>query len=318
MTALAVDGRGSIGGTSPMRSRRPSEGAVGEAGEALLVGVARRQRDLDAGDEFGDPRGDLDEGQPQGVELGVAPERGLGRQAATLVAADFAEHGDLLADPSVRAVPVDPIAPGDQTRPYAPRAIPVDRTGDGVDPERPPPRMTDGGRISFDIVDLPDFGRAIFVNGEIRTGDSDRFERALATAPAGVGYVALHSPGGRVVEAIRMGRLVREQELETVVTARGACVSACPLVLFGGVERHVSESAWVGMHQAYFDGTSILPMAIAVEEIQSLQSEVIAFTHEMGVDPAVHVFALSTPPNEAYFFVADELEAYNVATTIMD
>ena len=44
MTALAVDGRGSIAGTSLARSRRPSDGAVGDAGEALLVGVARRQR----------------------------------------------------------------------------------------------------------------------------------------------------------------------------------------------------------------------------------------------------------------------------------
>lgn len=42
MTALVVDGTVSVVGASPMRSRRPSEGAVGEAGEALLLGIARR------------------------------------------------------------------------------------------------------------------------------------------------------------------------------------------------------------------------------------------------------------------------------------
>jgi hypothetical protein len=46
------------------------------------MGVARRQRDLDAGDELGDARGDLHEGEPQGVELRITPERGLGCQPA--------------------------------------------------------------------------------------------------------------------------------------------------------------------------------------------------------------------------------------------
>ena len=73
---------GSVRGTSPRRSRRQSECARGEAGEALLVGIAGRQRDLDPGDHLGDPGGDLDQGETEGVELGVAPERGLGRQAA--------------------------------------------------------------------------------------------------------------------------------------------------------------------------------------------------------------------------------------------
>jgi hypothetical protein len=45
------------------------------------VGIAGRQRDLDAGDEFGDAGGDLDDSEADRVELGVAPERGLGGEA---------------------------------------------------------------------------------------------------------------------------------------------------------------------------------------------------------------------------------------------
>src|SRR5262245_62069208 len=85
MTALAVDGRGSIAGTSPWSSWRESEGAFREAGKACPIGVARRQRDLDAGDELGDPRGDLDDGEAQGVELGIAPKGGLGGEPAQRV-----------------------------------------------------------------------------------------------------------------------------------------------------------------------------------------------------------------------------------------
>ena len=49
------------------------------------MGIAGREGDLDPGDQLGDPRGDLDEGQTQRVELGIAPERGLGRQSAQRV-----------------------------------------------------------------------------------------------------------------------------------------------------------------------------------------------------------------------------------------
>jgi hypothetical protein len=75
---LAVDWVGSIGVTSPRRSWRQGEGTAGEVGEALFVGIARRQRDLDAGDQFGDAGGDLDKCEADRVELGTAPERGLG------------------------------------------------------------------------------------------------------------------------------------------------------------------------------------------------------------------------------------------------
>jgi hypothetical protein len=81
MTALAVDGTGLDGGHAARRSWWQGEGAAGEADEALLVGIARRQRNLDSGDHFGDAGGDLDEGEADGVELRVAPERGFGCQA---------------------------------------------------------------------------------------------------------------------------------------------------------------------------------------------------------------------------------------------
>jgi hypothetical protein len=61
-------------GASPRRLWRHSLGTADEAGEALLVGIARRQRDLDAGDQFGDAGGELDEGEADRIELRVAPE----------------------------------------------------------------------------------------------------------------------------------------------------------------------------------------------------------------------------------------------------
>jgi hypothetical protein len=64
-------------------SWRQGEGVAGEAGEALLFGVVRRQRDLDAGDQLGDAGGDLEKArrivsnwaQHQNEVLGARPFR---------------------------------------------------------------------------------------------------------------------------------------------------------------------------------------------------------------------------------------------------
>jgi hypothetical protein len=55
----------------PQRLRRQFGQTGGEGCEAVLIGKAGRQRDLDLGDQFGD----LDQAEAQGVELGVTPER---------------------------------------------------------------------------------------------------------------------------------------------------------------------------------------------------------------------------------------------------
>jgi hypothetical protein len=81
---LGLKGWAWFGARRPRGSGRALGGA-GEPDEAGLVGVGARQSDLDPGDQFGDPGGNLDQGEAQGVELGGAPERGLGRQAAERV-----------------------------------------------------------------------------------------------------------------------------------------------------------------------------------------------------------------------------------------
>ena len=82
---LEVAGTGSGRGTLPRGSRRQRGGPSGEAGPARLVRIAGWQGHLDPGDHLGDPGGDLDQGQADGVELGVAPERGLWRQTTQRV-----------------------------------------------------------------------------------------------------------------------------------------------------------------------------------------------------------------------------------------
>jgi hypothetical protein len=97
-----------------------------------------------------------------------------------------------------------------------------------------------------------------------------------------------------------------------------ACLSACPYILAGGVERTVSRSALVGVHQHYFGENTVLPAFLAVEDIQRGQAAVMAYLDEMGIDPLLSARAMQTPPQDIYILVEDELEGFALATAFVD
>ena len=69
-------------GLPPRCLRRQLGDAAGEHGEADLTRVGGRQGDFDAGDHLANTPGHLDQTEADRVELGIAPERSPGRQAA--------------------------------------------------------------------------------------------------------------------------------------------------------------------------------------------------------------------------------------------
>lgn len=236
--------------------------------------------------------------------------------AAALVAVDVQDHDVFAPDRPPRANPAPtlrpaaPVAPGDQRRRYTPAFAP------DADARPIPP-----GPLRFGADEAAGIGAVMTVEGAIGPGDSVRFRDALARAEAtGDAPVAisLHSPGGSLQDALAIGRAIRAAGLSTLVPAGAICFSACPTVLFGGVERRVSRKAWIGMHQSYLADVSFVTTRRAVADVQSLQGEIIAFAREGGVDPAVHVHALTTPPEEMYVLVEAELTEYRAATALID
>lgn len=234
---------------------------------------------------------------------------------AALVALDVTGYSD--ARTSILSTPASPIAPGDQTRRYDPSAVPSRGPQDGGR-RRLIQLPTEMGALSYRYINDPDFGRIMIAEGAIMPGDADRFEAALENADPRPDVLALHSPGGSVRDALRIGEFVREGGLKTMMTADATCASACPLILFSGVERLVSRDAWVRMHQSYLVDVSLVTTRQAVADIQFLQGDVLEHTKKMGVDLAVHIHAFQTPPESIYYLVEDELTDYAVATKITD
>ena len=195
-----------------------------------------------------------------------------------------------------------PTGPGDQTRHYRPNrpAMP----GPGVNPDMP-------RRLVTESVDI-DETNATRIMGAIAPGDGQRIAEELRrTRPI---LVLLDSPGGSVADALTVGRALREIEAETRLDDEAVCLSACPYMFVGGVERAVSETARLGVHQHSFGESTILPAFLAVEDIQRGQAGVLRHLSEMGIDLRIMGPAMATSADEIYILTADELRAWNVVT----
>jgi hypothetical protein len=79
-----------------------------------------------------------------------------------------------------------------------------------------------------------------YMSGTLENGDEKQFAEFLAqprAKPLRVLY--LYSPGGKLVPAIMIGRMVRKAGLATAVNGTSEfCDSACTLIFAGGVRRH--------------------------------------------------------------------------------
>lgn len=208
-----------------------------------------------------------------------------------------------------------PVAPGDQVRRYDPsRPVPEfsdPRTRPDITmPANLPPRLT------FTLEDDPDTGPLLMMQGAIDRGDADRLATYLSTLADVPATIGINSPGGDVDEALAVGRLIRDEGLNTMILPGMACLSACPYMLAGGVARQVSLAGAVGLHQHYYDTPRYIPVYFAVEDIQHSQGAVMRYLIEMGVDAAVMVHGLTTPPNDIYVLVEDELLESQLATSV--
>ncbi|WP_415920001.1 hypothetical protein [Tateyamaria sp. SN6-1] len=198
----------------------------------------------------------------------------------------------------------EPVRPGDQRRTFRP-----DRDRPRVAPARDP------GQLPERLVLTQSTGTTYRLEGGIEAGDADRIIDQLTSAQPAPETLILQSPGGSVQDALTLGRHLRSAGIATQMLSGEYCYSACPYVLAAGATRDIHPDASVGVHQHYFGENTLLPAAFAVEDIQRGQGEVMTYLDEMGIDPLVMTHALSTPPDQIYVLLPEELARYGFTQT---
>lgn len=101
-------------------------------------------------------------------------------------------------------------------------------------------------------MDLVIDANRVFASGPIGE-DLRKFEEALAKPEVDT-IVFLDSPGGDLWTGLRVGRLIADKKMKTIIGGR--CVSACSLMFLGGTERTFSDVAAgsatsIGIHGAH-------------------------------------------------------------------
>ncbi|MFO0873331.1 MAG: hypothetical protein U0575_05095 [Phycisphaerales bacterium] len=94
-------------------------------------------------------------------------------------------------------------------------------------------------------------GDTLFLDGEIKRGDTELFGRTLDSTPA-VHRISINSPGGDLATGLKMGEMVRARHLETYVEAGvREAGSAAAYLFMGGTERVVKGGRGIGVHAFY-------------------------------------------------------------------
>lgn len=210
-----------------------------------------------------------------------------------------------------QAAPGPALTPGDRevSEPNLPSARP------GVSPEDRPGGSPAAALRAPMTLELVSAGR-LEARGTITPGTAERLEEELAKRGDYVRTIVLDSPGGSVGDALRMGRLVRDRRIDTLVEPGGLCASSCPLVFAGGVHRIAAADAAIGVHQVFaaqWSGGAAGP-AEGMEEAQRVSAECQRHLVSMGVDPRVWISAMETPPRSMFYFTPEELSEFSLST----
>lgn len=137
----------------------------------------------------------------------------------------------------------------------------------------------------------------LMIEGPIRSGDAAKVERLIVSANARAlnrsyssdpteehqPVVGIDSQGGDVAEAMKIGRLLREQNATLLVRSEGRCESACVLVLAGASTKF--PGAKLGIHRIRPVGERFLQMsaAQATREYNLMRMRIEGYLREMGV-----------------------------------
>ena len=165
--------------------------------------------------------------------------------------------------------------------------------------------------MTFELVS----GGKLMATGTITPGISQSFAAEVGKRGDYVKTVVLNSPGGSVADALAMGRLIRERKFATEVEAGKYCVSSCPLVFAGGVERRAGDSAEIGVHQvAAISSAANGPPRDEMSVAQNISARCQRYLGDMGVSLQVWVHAMETPHDRLFVFKPDELKSLNMVT----
>ena len=142
------------------------------------------------------------------------------------------------------------------------------------------------------------------ITGGFKYGLTDDFSKILK-ASRQIKVVHLHSGGGRVGEAIKLGDELRSHGVDTYVSV--SCYSACTIAFASGRNRFIRKGAVLGFHAPAFPG-------MTASELQDATLDQRQIFINAGFNRGFVDKALSTPNSDMWKPSAEVLASANVIT----
>jgi hypothetical protein len=157
----------------------------------------------------------------------------------------------------------------------------------------------------------------IYLDGPVDPGATSRVVSLILTEHITHAVVYLNSPGGSLVTAMQLGRVLREHAFDTRIGTRttdatrataGTCHSACPFILAGGVRRSLETGSAIGLHRA--ENRSTVRDEDAFQHV--VETQVVDYLAEMGVRADVASIMVAVPHDQIRDLTVDEALQLNL------
>jgi hypothetical protein len=171
--------------------------------------------------------------------------------------------------------------------------------------------------------------RAVLVaTGEIQVDEFERFQAFAVSWGEGTrapSTFVIHSPGGNVAGAVKLGMALRHFGLRTVVGTigegrlrAGICASACVFVLMGGRTRFVPTDSLLVIHSpkrmASLDRDPAGPPAETGTSRKAVAEILMRYARLMGISPAFITLMMSIPHESGRRLTGAEIRRFRLST----
>jgi hypothetical protein len=178
------------------------------------------------------------------------------------------------------------------------------------------PTVREGVKLMVGIDDIPAPRIRILrgaseleLAGGIPFGTAQKVEDFLQSAP-GIKVIHLNSVGGRITEAYKLYRIIREHKLVTFTSSR--CLSACTLAFLAGSERYLARGAKLGFHSSSIGGAS------SGEAVTEINNDVRRTLEAHGASPEFVRRALNTSSTSMWYPTGEELLNAKIIHAVID
>lgn len=152
----------------------------------------------------------------------------------------------------------------------------------------------------------------LWISGQINAGDPAALQKYLPQFMR-VKTVLLDSPGGDVLAAMELGRILRRMNFNAWIFPEKLCASACVFVLAGATYRTVGGK--VGIHRPYQPNDKFSSPEQQKSFYLKIETEVKKYLTDMNVNPSLYDDMIRIAPGKIKFLNDDELERYGLSGT---